>query len=95
MFLHSLTEKIFTDGLKIYLTEASLNPLGVTVPKHFYDAWQRAAIVSGDDNDDTWRNYKVEELFGSWERAKGYPILNVERSFNNHRVRFTQVRKMR
>lgn len=57
------------------------NPLGVTEMKHLYDAWQHA------DNS----NYKVSELFDSWDHLEGYPILYVERSYNDHRVRFTQV----
>jgi aminopeptidase N len=82
MFFHSLTESTFSKGLKIYLSDLTFAPLGAAQPQHFYDALQRAA------NDSI---YKVRDIFGSWEMQKGYPILYVERSYNDHRVRFTQV----
>lgn len=95
MFFYSLTEMTFTQGLKMYLKEAIQNPLGVTELSHFYDAWQRAVDEHKKDNESMTTmeaNYKVSELFDSWEHQKGYPILYVERSYNDHRVRFTQVR---
>jgi hypothetical protein len=87
MLLHSLSESTFTEGLKIYLSQSSLNPLGVTAQRDLYEAWQREASTPELE---ALGNYKVEELFGSWEQ-EGYPILYVERSYNDHRVRFTQV----
>lgn len=95
MFFYSLTELTFTEGLKMYLNEAFYNPLGVTELSHLYDAWQRAVDEHKEDNESmttTEANYKVSELFDSWEHQEGYPILYVERSYNDHRVRFTQVR---
>ncbi|XP_070494110.1 aminopeptidase N-like isoform X2 [Chironomus tepperi] len=86
MFYHSLSETTFTKGLKIYLSKSSLNNLGVTFHKDIYDAWQRAA----NEDNTALGGYKVEELFSCWENQEGYPILFVERSYNNHRVRFTQ-----
>jgi aminopeptidase N len=88
MLLRSLSETTFTEGLKIYLSQSPSNPTGVTAQRDLYDAWQRAA---GTAELAAMGNYKVEELFGSWERP-GYPVLHVERSYNDHRVRFTQVR---
>lgn len=78
----------------MYLNEAVQNPLGVTELEHLYDAWQRAVDKQKEDNDTILldRNYKVVELFASWEHQEGYPILFVERSYNDHRVRFTQVK---
>lgn len=87
MFFHSLSEKTFTKGLKIVLSESTLNPLGVTFQQQLYDAWQRAA----EEDNITLGDYNVEELFGCWEHQEGYPLVFVERSYNDHRVRFTQV----
>lgn len=88
MFFHSLSEATFHKGLKIYLSKSTSNPEGVAEPSHLYEALQQAA----DEDDALPANYKVEELFGSWETQAGYPIVFVERSYNNHRIRFTQVR---
>ncbi|KAG5671284.1 hypothetical protein PVAND_001489 [Polypedilum vanderplanki] len=87
MLFHSLTESTFTEGLKIFLSQYSLNPTGVTTQRNLYDAWQRAVNIEQQKKD--MENYKVEELFGCWEQV-GYPILYVERSYNDHRVRFSQ-----
>lgn len=87
MIFHSLSETTFTKGLKIYLSKSTLNYLGVTFQQDLYDAWQRAA----NEDNTALGGYKVEELFSCWENHEGYPILFVERSYNNHRVRFTQV----
>lgn len=80
----------------MYLNEAVDNPLGVTELSHLYDAWQRAVDENKEDNEGMTTtmeaNYKVSELFDSWELQEGYPILYVERSYNDHRVRLTQVR---
>jgi aminopeptidase N len=88
MIFHSLAEKTFTEGLKMYLNETLRNPLGVTKMEHLYDNWQHAVEGVRKDNDS---NYKIADLFDSWEHQEGYPILFVERSYNDHRVRFTQV----
>jgi aminopeptidase N len=87
MFFHSLSEKTFHKGLKIYLSKSTSNPEGVATPEHLYDALQLAA----DEDAALPQGYKIDELFGSWEKQAGYPIVYVERSYNNHRVRFTQV----
>ncbi|KAL7022236.1 hypothetical protein ACKWTF_012179 [Chironomus riparius] len=86
MFFHSLSETTFTKGLKIYLSKFTLNSLGVTFQQDIYDAWQLAA----NEDNTALGGYKVEELFSCWENQEGYPILFVERSYNNHRVSFTQ-----
>lgn len=88
MFFHSLSERTFHKGLKIYLSKSTSNPEGVASPEHLYVALQEAA----DDNDVLPQNYTIERLFGSWEKQAGYPILYVERSYNNHMIRLTQVR---
>lgn len=87
MFFHSLSEKTFHKGLKIYLSKSTSNPQGVATPEHLYQALQQAA----DDDNALPQNYTIEKLFGSWEKQAGYPIVYVERSYNNHRIRFTQV----
>lgn len=87
MFLYSLSEKTFHKGLKIYLSKSTSNPEGVATPQHLYEALQQAA----DEDEALPENYKIEELFGSWENQAGYPIVYVERSYNNHKIRFTQV----
>lgn len=88
MFFYALSEATFHKGLKIYLTKSTSNPEGVAEPSHLYEALQKAV----DEDGTLPANYKVEELFGSWETQAGYPVVYVERSYNNHRIRFTQVR---
>jgi aminopeptidase N len=89
MFLYSLSEKTFHKGLKIYLSKSTSNPEGIATPEHLYNALQQAA----DEDGALPENYKIEEIFGSWEKNSGYPIVYVERSYNDYRIRFTQVRK--
>jgi len=84
MFFYSLTEETFHNGLKIYLNESTWLPEGVAEPKHLYNALQQAS-------DDAGANYNIQELFHNWEHQAGYPVVFVERSYNNHRIRFTQV----
>lgn len=88
MFLYSLSEATFHKGLKIYLSKSTSNPEGVAKPEHLYEALQRAA----DEDRTLSSNFSIAELFGSWERQAGFPVVYVERSYNDHRVRFTQVR---
>jgi aminopeptidase N len=88
MFFYSLSEATFHKGLKIYLSKSTSNPEGVASPEHLYDALQQAA----DADAVLPRDHKVDELFGSWEKQAGYPVVHVERSYNDHRIRFTQVR---
>lgn len=90
MFLYSLSEKTFHKGLKIYLSKSTSNPLGVAKPEHLYEALQKAI----DEDQALPENYKIEEIFGSWEKNQGYPIVYVERSYNDHIIRFTQVEKL-
>lgn len=87
MFSLALSETTFTKGLQIFMNESTSNLSGMTFQQHLYDAWQR---VANEDNV-TLGNHKVEELFNCWEHQEGYPVLFVERSYNDHRVRFTQV----
>jgi aminopeptidase N len=87
MFLYSLSETTFHKGLKIYLSKSTSNPEGVAIPLHLYEALQLAC----DEDEVLPQNYKIKELFGSWENQDGYPIVYVERSYNNHKIRFTQV----
>jgi aminopeptidase N len=87
MFFHSLSEATFHKGLKIYLSKSTSNPEGVASPEHLYEALQQAA----DDDGALPSDHKVDELFGSWEKQAGYPIVYVTRSYNDHRIRFTQV----
>lgn len=93
MFYHSFAALTFTEGLKTYLSEAASNPLGVTESQQLYDAWQHA-VDSYNNGTVKGSGYKVAELFGSWEQQEGYPILYVDRSYNDHRVRFTQVNQL-
>lgn len=86
MFFHTLTEATFHKGLKIYLSKSTSNPEGVAEPQNLYDALQQAI----DDEGRTLPN-DIETLFGSWEMNAGYPIVYVERSYNDRRIRFTQV----
>jgi aminopeptidase N len=88
MFFHSLSEATFHKGLKIYLSKSTSNPEGVASPEHLYEALQQAVDADGVLPAD----HKVDELFGSWEKQAGYPVVHVERSYNDHRIRFTQVR---
>lgn len=88
MFLYSLSEATFHKGLKIYLSKSTSNPEGVAKPDHLYEALQEAC----DEDGALPENYRIDELFGSWEKQSGYPVVYVERSYNDHRIRFTQVR---
>lgn len=76
MFLYSLSEATFHKGLNIYLSKSTSNPQGVAVPQHLYEALQQAA----DEDKALPKNYKIEEIFGSWEKNPGYPIVYVERN---------------
>lgn len=87
MFFHSLSETTFHKGLKIYLSKSTSNLEGVASPESLYEALQQAA----DDDDALPQNYTIAKLFGSWEKQAGYPYVYVQRSYNNHRIRFTQV----
>lgn len=87
MFLYSLSEATFHKGLKIYLSKSTSNPEGVAKPEHLYEALQQAA----DEDRALSTNLSIAELFGSWERQAGFPVVLVERSYNDHRVKFTQV----
>lgn len=88
MFLYSLSEATFHKGLKIYLSKSTSIPDGVAKPEHLYAALQLAS----DEDGALPQNYTIEKLFGSWEKQAGFPIVYVERSYNDHRIRFTQVR---
>ena len=90
MFLYSLSEPTFHKGLKIYLSKSTSNPEGVAKPEHLYKALQQATDADNALPD----NYLIEDLFGCWETQPGYPIVYVERSYNDYRVRFTQVWKI-
>ena len=83
MFLYTFTERRFNHALHIYLSKQTSNPEGVAEPVHFYAALQRALPESG---------INVTEVFESWELQAGYPIVYVERSYNNYRVRLRQNR---
>lgn len=87
MFFYTLSEETFHKGLKIYLSKSTSNPEGVAKPDHLYEALQQAA----DEDEVFLGNKSIAELFGSWERQAGYPIIHVERSYNNRKIRFTQV----
>lgn len=91
MFHHALTEETFNKGIQIYLSKNTSNPEGVAEPKHFYDALQQAAIADNAIPS----IYSMAELFGRWETQPGYPIVYVERSYNDQRIKFTQVCKIK
>jgi hypothetical protein len=65
--------------------------MNVTISHQLYDAWQRV-LDNATTVDGALGNYKVGEIFENWDQA-GYPVLYVTRSYNDHRVRFTQVRE--
>jgi aminopeptidase N len=83
MFLYSFTEEVFHKAMHIYLTKNTTNPEGIAEPDDFYVAFQLAL-----KND----NISIRDLFQSWELQAGYPILYVERSYNDGRVRLRQNR---
>lgn len=91
MFHHALTEQTFNKGIQIYLSKTTSNPEGVAEPKHLYDALQQAA--EADNAIPTI--YSMAELFERWETQPGYPIVYVERSYNDQRIKFTQVCKIK
>jgi aminopeptidase N len=88
MFLHSLSVETFHKGLKIYLSKSTTNAEGIALPENLYEALQHAI---DEDEVKLPGSFKIDELFGSWENNPGYPIVYVERSYNDHRIRFTQV----
>lgn len=87
MFHHALTEKTFNKGIQIYLSKSTSNPEGIAEPKHLYAALQQAAQADNAIPS----MYSMAELFGRWETQSGYPIVYVQRNYNDHRVKFTQV----
>lgn len=87
MFLYSLSAETFHKGLNIYLKKSTTNPEGVANPENLYEALQQAV----DEDQALPQNSKISEIFGSWERNPGYPIVYVNRSYNDHRIRFSQV----
>lgn len=83
MFYHVFTEEIFHNALHIYLSKKSSNVDGVAAPIDFYSALQQAIEPT---------TMNVTGIFQSWETQSGYPMVYVERSYNDHRIRFKQVR---
>lgn len=89
MFFHTLTEATFNEGMRIYLSRSTSNPEGVVVPEHLYRALQQAV----DEKQTFPEDFdNIQMLFESWEVNAGYPIVYVERSYNDRRIRFVQVR---
>jgi aminopeptidase N len=88
MFLYSLSVETFHKGINIYLSKSTTNAEGIALPKNLYEALQ---LAIDEDEVNLPGNFKIDELFGSWENNPGYPIVYVERSYNDHRIRFTQV----
>ncbi|KAG5670371.1 hypothetical protein PVAND_000642 [Polypedilum vanderplanki] len=75
MFSHAFTEEKFNNALKNYLKTEN----GVVTSKDLYNALQTELP-----------DVNIAEIFGSWELQSGFPVLFVERSYNNYRVRFSQ-----
>lgn len=82
MLYHSLSEEIFTNGMKIFLNQSSVN----SFQQQPFNCWQQAA----NDGNLQLEEYSIEELIDGWRNQEGYPIVFAERSYNDHRVRFTQ-----
>lgn len=91
MFFHTLTEATFHEGMSIYLSRSTSNSEGVVEPENLYRALQQAI----DEAKTFPKDYdNIQMLFESWEVNAGYPIVYVERSYNDRRIRFIQVRKI-
>lgn len=92
MFFHTLGEETFHRGLQIYLSKSTSNPSGIAMPQHLYQALQQA--IDDDEDRTLLEDYQFKTIFESWEYNPGYPIVYVERSYNDYRIKFTQVRRI-
>lgn len=90
MFFHTLTEATFHKGLGILLNSSMSNPEGIVELEHLFKAFQQAI-----DEEPTFpADYNIQKLSESWRVNAGYPIVKVERSYNDRRIKFTQVRQI-
>jgi aminopeptidase N len=93
MFVEALGVETFTKGLQIYLSKVTSNSYGSAKPENLYKALQLA--IDADLNSTMLPgDYKIQEIFESWEFNSGYPIVYVKRSYNDRKIRFTQVRRI-
>lgn len=74
MLKDALSEKIFLNGIKIYLNEMQFKSVS---PEDLYRALQQAYDEAFPGND-----LKIEDLMQTWTNSKGLPIVTVSRSEN-------------
>ncbi|XP_054081471.1 aminopeptidase N-like [Zeugodacus cucurbitae] len=76
MWQSALTDKVFRDGLNIYLTE---NQFSAAEEGQLFEA---LAIAAGANN--VPLPATMQNMFSSWSRQSGYPLLTVKRNYNSN-----------
>ncbi|XP_054081469.1 aminopeptidase N-like isoform X1 [Zeugodacus cucurbitae] len=76
MWQSALTDKVFRDGLNIYLTE---NQFSAAEEGQLFEALSIAAGANNVPLPATMQN-----MFSSWSRQSGYPLLTVKRNYNSN-----------
>ncbi|XP_063230526.1 uncharacterized protein LOC134535382 [Bacillus rossius redtenbacheri] len=85
MLQHTLTEETFMKGIRSYLNARRFD---TAAPGHLYAALQTHAAADGR----LPGNSTVEGLFGRWASQAGYPVLRVDRHYDNGSATVSQSR---
>lgn len=79
MMHHAFTEDVFVEGLRYYLANHTMM---AAEPQNLYEHLQEAVGTQLD----------VEEIMVSWIEQAGYPVLHVDRNYNDNSMILTQKR---
>ncbi|XP_047022343.1 aminopeptidase N-like isoform X1 [Helicoverpa zea] len=82
MLNHTISEELFHKGLVIYL---NLWKYSNAEENDLWDAMSRATM-----SDPTLKDLSVVQFMNSWTRQAGYPVVNVNRNYDNGHVEFEQ-----
>ncbi|XP_055315275.1 aminopeptidase N-like [Sitodiplosis mosellana] len=85
MFMHAFNESSFKKGLNYYLNERSFN---AAKDIDLFAGLERA--VKEDDNLE--QSLNVKDIFSSWSNQTGYPLLIVNRDYEENNIKISQER---
>ncbi|XP_031640015.1 aminopeptidase N-like [Contarinia nasturtii] len=85
MFLHAFGESSFKKGLNYYLTQKSLD---VADENDLFENLDRAVKEDGSLDE----NLSVKKIFGSWSNQNGFPLLTVNRNYQQNTIKISQER---
>ncbi|XP_063229950.1 aminopeptidase N-like [Bacillus rossius redtenbacheri] len=85
MMQNALTEDTFRKGIQTYLNSRRFD---TAAPSHLYAALQTHAAADGR----LPGNSTVEGMFGRWASQAGYPVLRVDRHYDNGSATVSQMR---